>query len=310
MEDRHPIKLEEIPETGKPKHGIVYTIAIVCLTALLYFIAGLIKNPKALNSTRSKICVYKASRILKKTEFVDSINVYPMLNRQVMPLLNKAILLDKSNWNAWAMKGGIYTRQWMHLDNAAMCLHKAIRLQEKQGAPDEAREATYDLLVVCLWRAHLHREALAVAMEGANKFPTNQELKKDVMRAVGQYYRDVLDTGETILDEKMHVHVHKIVLFADTLCQNNFWEDAIWVIRTTRDKYPDNEDLKTALQEIGAVYADRLLADSEDTKAMWYLSKAIESVDRKRALNLRRKCARLGNKDAQDWLKKKGYEWD
>lgn len=42
----------------------------------------------------------------------------------------------------------------------------------------------------------------------------------------------------------------------------------------------------------------------------WTQKGLVMMLDRKRGLNLRRKCASLGNQTAIDWFRKNGYEWD
>lgn len=311
MEERHPINTEDVPETEQPKHGAFYKIAIVCL-CFLYFIAkGVIGRPTSLNTMRSNIRVDIASFIINHTDSKDSIAVRNWCFNRALPMLNKAICLDESNWRAWALKGALYTRQWVYLDSAAIFLRKTIQLQEEQGGvPDDTREYAHYVLITCLWGTHLPWEALDVAMAGVRKFPTSETMKKDVKSSVRQCYNQWLDACDTISDECLHAHNHKIILLMDTLCQNSFWEDAVWVISNVCKKYPENNDIKEASRNIAIEYADYLLTNSEDTEVMWSMSNVIWNVDRKRALNLRRKCARLGDEQAQEWFKQEGYEWD
>ena len=109
--------------------------------------------------------------------------------------------------------------------------------------------------------------------------------------------------------------VESYCTYALILCLRNEkkWLEAIELAQEAVKIYVHSENLADIEKELHCCYieyADDLLANSNDTRTMWEASTAIWDVDRKRALNLRRKCARLGDKDAQEWFIKKGYEWD
>lgn len=305
MEEQKQIVFTEMPEEKKPKKRGTSKIIIVVLVLLFGVVRSCIKDP----TWRSEWYCYKASRIMNKALTDDSTKVIPGLNREVLPLLNKAIRCDENNWRAWALKGGLYTQQWMHLDSSMLFFKRSIQIQETNAVKGHKAQTIY-MYCVCARRAGCHAEALRAAIDGTKEFPLDETLEKERRGCVGNYYREVLIADSVESVEEQVQQVYNILQFADTLRQKQLWEEAVWTLSEALKKYPEGTSLKNALQETGAEYCDLLLANSEDTGDMWYLSSLMWNVDRKRALNLRRKCARLGDEKAQQWFKKKGYEWD
>lgn len=303
MEERQPIKMEEIPEEEKPKRNIIYKIALGCLFVVFVCIKCGIRNPQAIAPMKSVWYMQKAMRASQQSKD----RTESTYRGEVAPSLDKALSLDSTLWSAWLLKGA-----WMsdlhHLDSACFCFEKAVAHMDESATPEQQAKCIF-FYADCLRITRQLDNALNVAKKGTKQFPDNKEIREELKQCIRQQCDTILSYAPPTY-ESPDPRPWQITDFAESMRQDSLWSEAIYIAKRGLKVFPEHPEIKREMKNIYIPYADYLLANSDDTQTLWKVSQAIWKVDRKRALNLRRKCARLGDKDAQAWFKQKGYEWD
>jgi len=308
MEPNKPITFEEIPQEKKSRKHVVSKILLGVLAAVLIIGRCTLKNKELTNLGMGTYYLLKASHAMSNYYANDSTLSDSTARHEVLRLLDKSLAYSDELWQGWAAKGMLILIDGK-TDSACICLRKAIERMDEDVDPEKRSDIILVLTNTLQSNGEI-KAALEWARLNAKECPKNEEARKTLRTCCSDYCKLVLDNNEQGEEYSPEQQVQIILTLAQTLSEDSLWREAVWVSRRGLNAFPNNTDLRTSLCENSCKYCDYLLEESDDTKEMWYHSRTIWNIDRKRGLNLRRKCARLGDQQAREWFRKKGYEWD
>lgn len=306
---RTPVKLEEIPESEKPKSKTIYKILLGCLILIVLVFKMCIKNPELFGLGKSAWYSVKAAKLTQEVADEPYERRMYVYKHEISPLLNKALAANSKLWTAWFLKG-VWMVDAQQFDSACICLSKTLKCMEETDGVEPDKEATCKYLyAMCLRLNGQLDEALDYAHECTLLTPDNKDIRDELQQCIRQKCDSII-ADEPRSPASPDTRPQQLIEFSRSMRNDNLWHEALYIAKRGRKDFAHVPEIKKEVKDCYLAYSDYLLANSEDTQTMWETSSVIWNADRKRALNLRRKCAKLGAPEAQKWFRKKGYEWD
>lgn len=315
--DLRPQEQIIVPEVFAPSVSVsekksvrawISTILGVLILLALSVARCSIRQPNVFKVMQSTWLTIEVTDMLQKGAQDESYLNDPVNKAQMRSTVNKALALYDKNWKAWVQKGTLMTLD-QQPDSACMCFRKALKWMDDNVEP-ERKCGVRRLLVAALRESGQLQEAIKEGRIAVKEFPESTEVRAELMTGCQAFVKQLSRESNDDTPDMQAAKAHEIAVLAESLHKDSLWAESVWVANRGYRLYPFDESLQRVLRESSCEWCDDLLAHSENTDDMWYLSSVIWNIDRKRGLNLRRKCARLGDQTAIEWFNKKGYEWD
>lgn len=253
---------------------IPFLILCLFISGRWYFVRG---GKEKINRVRVE---YYINRVVQLSYDDSKVN-------EALRYANMAISADEDYWKGWLAKGTVYGMKKRNPDSAQVCLRHALELiPQDPTVTEKQKESLYALLAISLNQSHKWEECIKISQEAHELYPDRAVFIEQLYFSY-MALKD-LPMAEHYANEYLGTHEDdaRAYRFLARVCS------------------------KKGEKEKAIAYYKQALEIKDDTDAMWDLSCLIWDENRKEALNLRRKAAKLGDERTQNWFRKKGYEWE